>query len=101
MARTRNYKADLEELEEGYEDARNTEFLEQFKDIFYEDNSLNDITEDDIQGFLYSFTFPDVADWCAAEYESRRDSFEDAKYQEFKDERAEAVQQMKDKRMGL
>ena len=96
--RTRNYKADLEELEDGYEEAREVEFDQQFRDfisefvqvgtIHEEHNSLlPTITEDDIQGFLDSFDFPDVDEWCASEYESRRDSFEDAKYEEMKDER--------------
>ncbi len=92
MARTRDYIADLEELEGEYQEARNEEFREQLEDFLekYVDGAagnVKDITEDDLQGFLDSFTFLDEAVWCAAEYESRRDSFEDARYEEEKDRR--------------
>ena len=93
---TRNYKADIEELGEGYQEARDEEFNQQFRDfisdyiqvgtIHTEANSLlPTIAKDDVQGFIDSFAFTDVADWCASEYESRRDSYEDAKYEEMKE----------------
>ena len=46
-----------------------------------------DITEDDVQGFIDSFTFPDIDQWCADQYESDRDSWADSKYEEEKDRR--------------
>ena len=84
MKRTRNYKADLEELEGEYQEARDKEFNDAFRDFLCDEEYIMNrdiITEDDIQGFLDSFTFPDVADWCASEYQSRLESFEDAKYE--------------------
>ena len=91
---TRQYKADLEELADGYQEARDVEFSIQLKD-FLEDFITHDygnawnigITEDDVRGFIDSFDFPSESDWCADEYESRRDSFEDAKYEQMRDER--------------
>ncbi len=86
--RTRNYKADLEELADGYEDARAEEFSTQFYDFIKE--TVKDeyvLTEDDIQGFIDSFDFLGEDEWCASEYQSRMESFEDAKYEEMKDER--------------
>ena len=84
--RTRNYKADLEELADGYQEARDEEFMNQWND-FLSDRGYpeNSISMDDMQGFIDSFDFPDEYQWCADEYESRRDSFEDAKYQEWKE----------------
>ena len=80
---TRQYKADLEELADGYQEARDYEFNQQFKDTFFKD----DLTEEGVQGFLDSFDFPSESDWAVDEYESRRDSFYDAKYEEMRDER--------------
>ena len=85
--RTRNYKADLEELEDDYQEARDHEFSYQFYQYFKPEGGT--ITEDDVQGFLDSFEFPDVADWCVSEYQSRLESFEDAKYEEMKDAKYE------------
>jgi len=83
--RTRNYKADLEELEDEYQDARDDAFNDEFVEFITGTPTDEKLTFDDVQGFLDSFTFPDVADWCASEYESRRDSYEDAKYEEMKE----------------
>ena len=88
--RTRNYKADLEELEGEYDEARDYEFNEQFRDaILVQGVNTNlaklVVTEDDIQGFLDSFDFPDVDEWCASEYESRLGEYADQKYNEWKE----------------
>ena len=75
------------EFDDGYQEARDEKFNSQFND-FLEELSINEpTTEDDVQGFIDSFTFPDEDQWCADEYESRRDSFEDAKYEEEKERR--------------
>jgi len=83
--RTRNYKADIEKISEGYEDAKDKEFNTQFRDFVGDETIF--ITEDDIQGFLDSFTFPEEFEWAASEYESQRDAYEDAKFEEMRDER--------------
>ena len=83
--RTRDYKAELDEIANGYQEARDEEFNAQFRDMFFMATDI--LTEDDIQGFLDSFTFPDEEDWAADEFESRRDSYYDAKMEEEKDRR--------------
>ena len=90
--RTRDFKARAEEFEDQYEDARdeafNDEFLIEFTPIFskqYGMNLSNIITEEDVQGFLDSFTFPDEADWCADQVQSELDDIGDQKYQEWKE----------------
>ena len=88
--RTNTYKANLELIAEGYEEARDIEFDIQFRDMFNEyfltEKGMKIvITEDDIQGFIDSFDFPDEDEWCEDELESQRDAFEDAKYEEYKD----------------
>ena len=90
--RSRNYKADLEELADEYQEARDEEFNDQFKDFILPGGVNTNTekmfyTEDDVQGFIDSFTFPDEEQWCTDEYESRRGSFEDAKYEEEKERR--------------
>ena len=85
--RTRKYKADLEELADSYQEARDEEFNNEFVKFFAELIIEGNITEDDIQGFLDSFDFLGEDEWCASEYQSRMESFEDAKYEEMKDER--------------
>ena len=83
--RTRQYKADLEELADGYQEARDEAFNNEFVKFFAELIIEGNITEDDIQGFIDSFDFPDEEQWAINKYESRRDSFYDAKYQEYKE----------------
>ena len=53
--------------------------------MFVKVGVLEYLTEDDIQGFIDSFTFDSEEEWCINEYESRLDSFNDQKYQEFKE----------------
>ena len=89
--RTRDYKADIEKISEGYQEARDEEFNDQFRDFLCDEEyvmkSNTIITEDDVQGFLESFTFPEEFEWSASEYESQIDAYEDAKFESFKDER--------------
>ena len=84
--RTREYKAALDEIEEGYQNAKDDAFHAEFKS-FYESYAENaeTIIEEDVQCFLDSFTFPDAAEWCRKEFEDRRDAFEDAKMEEARD----------------
>ena len=81
---TRQYKADLEELADSYQQARDDEFNQQLIDFLPMDKNTV-VSEDDITGFIDSFTFDSEEEWCINEYESRRDSYHDQKYQEFKD----------------
>jgi len=83
---TRQYKADLEELADGYQDAKDYEFNQQFVKFFAELIIEGNITEDDIQGFIDSFDFPSEDEWVVDEYQSRLDDFNDQKYQSFKDD---------------
>ncbi len=81
----RNLKAKVEAKADSYQSAKDEEFKQQFNDFMLD---LEDpITEDDLQGFMDSFTFPDEADWCLDEVLSDIDTAEDAKYQLQKDER--------------
>ena len=85
-----------EEHIEDYQEARDEEFDKQFRDFFNDylqkgttheerNHLLPDITEDDIQGFLDSFTFPDEDDWIASEYEGMLGDCADQAYEEYKD----------------
>ena len=86
--RTRNYRAEIRELSDNYEAARdqacNDEFVKLYETLL-QMNRL--ITADDLQGFLDAFTFPDEFEWCEVEYESRRDDYFDQKHEEAKDAR--------------
>ena len=81
--KTRDIKARMEEVEEGYEDAREEEFNEQLRD-FMEGITVN---EDDIQGFIDSFTFPDPYNWCYDKVMNEIEDIADQKLQQRKDER--------------
>ena len=93
--RTRDIKARAEELIEGYQEARDEEFSNEFKDYVLDylklghpaHNLKNIITEDDIQGFMDSFTFEDEWDWAYTQVQNELDDIGDAKYQQMKDER--------------
>ena len=92
--RTREYKAALDDLEDDYWEARNKSFIEEFEDFMSEyvervPGNFKNITEKDLQGFLDSFTFPEAYEWCAKEFEDRRDAFEDAKMEEARDREME------------
>ena len=88
--RTRDMKARAEELSEGYQEARDEEFTSQFLEEFPESRiEINGITEDDIQGFLDSFTFEDEADWAWSKMESEIDDIGDQMHEQARDERME------------
>ena len=83
--RTRQYKADFEEIADGYQEASDEAFNNEFVKFFAELIIEGNITEDDIQGFIDSFDFPNEEQWAIDEYQSRLESFEDQKYQEYKE----------------
>ena len=85
-------KKRAEELAEGYQDARDEAFSDEFIDMFMltDENGevlMKTFTEDDIQGFLDSFTFPDEGDWAFDAVQSELDEIGDQKYEMLKDER--------------
>ena len=92
--RTRDLKARAEELSVGYQEARDEEFHVQFQDMFMRviDTELGDeciltgtLTEDDVQGFIDSFDFPDEDTWSFDAVQSELDTIGDQKYQEWKE----------------
>ena len=42
------------------------------------------VIEDDIQGFLDSFTFQEEFEWCINEYEEQRQAYEEVRYEKIK-----------------
>jgi hypothetical protein len=87
--RTRDIKARAEELLEGYDEARAEAFYEEFEDMFVVNGALAPIDEDDVQGFIDSFTFPDEDEWAYDQVENEIADIEDQRYQQMKDERYE------------
>jgi len=86
--RTNQIKARAEELAEGYQDARDEAFNDEFYDEFTDTGMLTtSLTEDDVQGFLDSFTFPDKWDWAFDAVQSELDDIGDQKYEQMRDER--------------
>ena len=86
--RTNAYKANLERIAEGYQEARDCEFDTQLIDFILDTREeYGVITEDDIQGFIDSFDFPEEFEYCAMEFESELDTMADMKYEQMKDER--------------
>ena len=86
------------ELAEGYEEARDEAFNEELRDMFTSPLKVGNskihfinesITEDDIRGFLDSFTFPEEGDWAMDKAESELEDIEDQRYEQWKDERYE------------
>ena len=87
----RSAQNDLQENgEEIYEEERATAFYEQFEDMFVVNGALVPINEDDVQGFLDSFDFPDYYDWAIDYIEGAASDYGDYMYE-----------QEKDRRMGL
>ncbi len=86
----KDLKTKVEAKADSYQLAKDEAFTEQFNDFIsgyaLDDKAINPMSEDDLQGFIDSFTFPDEADWCLDEVLSDIDTAEDAKYQLQKDE---------------
>ena len=85
--RTRDYKANIEKISERYQEAKDDEFNDQLVEFITGTPTDEKLTESDIRGFLESFTFPEEFEWSASEYESQIDAYEDAKFEEARDER--------------
>jgi hypothetical protein len=95
--KTKDYKRAIEIIAERYEEARDEAFRETFEDFIQEyivldihgkGNSfkIEDITKDDIQGFLDSWSFPSEYEWCEDKFNEERGAYEDAKYTAMKEE---------------
>ena len=70
-----------------YQKARDDAFDDQFRDFVSETKFPECITEDDVQGFLDSFTFDDEDEWAMNKACNEVDDYYDAKYEEEKDRR--------------
>ena len=84
---SRRIKDRLEEIEEGYQDARDDAFNDEFVDFITGTPEDNKLTEEDVQGFMDSFTFEDEADWCWTQLNNEEADIGDQKYQQWKDEK--------------
>ncbi len=85
--RARDIKARAEEFEEQYDDAMTDKFNEEFREFIEPMLKTEDaISEDDIQGFMDSFTVDDISDWCFDRVQSELDDIGDMKYQQCKDD---------------
>jgi hypothetical protein len=80
-------KARAEELLEGYDDACDEAFHDEFMDVLSDFGDDETITRDDVQGFIDSFTFPDEDEWAFDQVQDEIDAYEDAKYEQWRDER--------------
>ena len=83
----RELKALAEKKLEHYNEAYDEAFNDEFRDFLSTFKDTDIITEDDIQGFIDSFTFPEEDEWAFDEVQSDYEDYCDAKYQEWKDER--------------
>ena len=79
------------ELSEGYEEARDEAFNEEFKDMFIHcfDKKNLVLTVDDAQGFLDSFTFPEEGEWAMDQAQNELEDIGDQQYEQWRDERDE------------
>ena len=76
------------ELSEGYEEARDEAFNEEFLMTFINSNgNLLKLTEDDVRGFLESFTFPEEGEWAMDQAQNELEEIGDQQYEQWKDER--------------
>jgi len=73
------------EIEESgeYQEERDYAFNEALKDFLHDIKDV--VTEDDLQGFIDSFTFPDEDEWIADKVESEYGDYCDQAYEEYKD----------------
>ncbi len=87
-ATMRGMKEFVENNSDKYQEARDEEFTQQLQDFLSEEGFVKGliITEDDMQGFIDSFTFTDEADWLVSAYESEIGECADRAYDEAKDE---------------
>ena len=81
------------ELSEGYENARDEAFREEFAELLgiSETELIAEIDEGEIQTFIDDFAgrFPEEGDWAMGQAESEYEGYMDSKYEQMKDERWE------------
>ena len=95
--RTRDLKARAEELACNYDEARDEAFNEEFADMFASKlGFILDVTYDDVQGFLDSFTFDEENDWAMDQAQNELEEIGDQQYEQWKDERDERVERDND-----
>ncbi len=91
--RIKNRATEICESDEYYE-AKDEAFNEEFQNEFMKSVETKDgsnwimkdiITEDDVQGFIDSFTFPDEDEWCMDKACSEADDWGDMKMEEERD----------------
>ncbi len=76
------------ELLEGFDEAMDEKFSDEFRDFIKPMLADNDvITYDDIQGFLDSFETLDENEWAFEQVDAELAEIGDQKYQQWKDER--------------
>lgn len=80
-------KVRAEELSEGYQEARDDAFNDEFVDFITGTPTDVKLTEDDVQGFLDSFDFEDEDEWAFNEVQSELDDIGDALHEQRRDER--------------
>ena len=78
-----DYERAIEVIAERYEEAKEEEFNDDFREWM---SNQETVDKDDIQGFLDIWTFPSEIDWCEEQFNDERSAYEDAKYQEMKEE---------------
>ncbi len=86
-ATRQSMKEFVENNSDKYQEARDEEFTHQLQDFLSEEGFVKGliITEDDMQGFIDSFTFPDEFDWLASEYEGEIGECADRMFEEARD----------------
>ena len=79
---------ELDESDE-YQEARDEEFNNQLRDFLEIEPSegFGPMTEEDVQGFLDSFTFQDKYQWIYDKAESEAGDYADQAYEDYKDRR--------------
>ena len=84
----KNAKEYYENNIDRYEEARDEVFTDALRDFLgnFESAILITFSQDDLQGFLDSFEFPDEDEWLSNEYESYIGDIEDQCYENFRDE---------------
>jgi len=77
------------ELSEGYEEARDDAFNDEFVEFITGTPTDDKLTYDDIQGFLDSFTFQEEGEWAMDKALNELEDIADQKHEQMRDERYE------------
>ncbi len=83
---SRRIKNRAMEFEEEYDEAKADQFRTELIDEM-EGMEVEEMDIDFFQGFIDSFSFMDVSDWCFMMVDNELADIGDAKYQQMKDER--------------